>query len=141
MNANAVAAQPVAAQPESTDFWSDLSEQFNYVFFNQAPSANPTNDPSDSEDGEITGRLGAESNNSFGLTYQIVDKEKYGTLNFDYVTGSYTYTPDAVLAQPGITDYFTVTINNGTYAAAARIPRGDPAATSPVGHQCGAVAA
>ncbi|CAN5124159.1 hypothetical protein BH09ACT8_BH09ACT8_59930 [soil metagenome] len=46
----------------------------------------------------------------------VKDYPKYGDLTVDATTGKYTYTPDADLVRPGITDRFTLTVNNGATA-------------------------
>jgi hypothetical protein len=44
---------------------------------------------------------------------------KYGTVELDADTGKFVYTPHTALAEPGITDRFVVTVDNG---ARARLP-------------------
>lgn len=108
------AAVPGAnAQAESGP---DFSQRFNYIFFNQEPTADPSTGPSDSETGSIQGQLNARANNGFDLTYTITQDVKYGTLDFDDTTGTFYYTPIDELVGPGIVDQFTVEINNGTAA-------------------------
>ncbi len=40
----------------------------------------------------------------------------HGTVTFDAATGTYRYTPNAELVTPGITDRFTIRVDNGTAA-------------------------
>lgn len=108
------AAQAVITGP--TGAGADFSQRFNYIFFNQAPTANPASSPSDPENGSITGRVNGSSNNGFAVTYTITEDVRYGTLDFDYTTGAFYYTPIEELVAPGIVDQFTVTVNNGTAA-------------------------
>ncbi|TXI40124.1 MAG: hypothetical protein E6Q56_05680 [Mycobacterium sp.] len=96
---------------------ADLSRRFNYIFFNQAPTADPTTSPSNPITGFITGRVNAMSNNGFAETYTLTTNVKFGTLDFDFLTGEFEYTPNEELVDPGIVDQFTVRIDNGTAAA------------------------
>ncbi|AKK27066.1 hypothetical protein AB431_10695 [Mycobacterium sp. EPa45] len=98
---------------------SDIARQIDYTFFNKAPTANPSQGQQTGPDKTIAGALNGASNNGFGLSYSIAEMPKYGNAFVDPNTGAYSYTARKELITPGITDSFTVQIDNG---ASARLP-------------------
>lgn len=98
---------------------NDIARQIHYTFFNTAPTADPTQNEQSGENKEITGAINGVGNNGFDPTYKVATQPKYGELTLDPKTGQYTYIARDALIAPGITDQFTVTVNNGT---AARLP-------------------
>jgi hypothetical protein len=56
------------------------------------------------------------SNNGFAPVYSVTSQPRYGTVTVDSATGRYIYTPNSALVTPGITDSFTIGIDNGTHA-------------------------
>jgi hypothetical protein len=109
----AKAAATPAAEPS---VWTDLARQVGYVFFNRAPSVAPTQSWQTGAGKQIDGDLNALSNNEFDPTYSIKEYPKYGQLALDEATGKYTYTPDSDLVRPGISDRFTLAVDNGATA-------------------------
>lgn len=107
-----VAPAPVTLQTLLAGFVA----QMQYIFFNQAPTI--TVPKIATGQGFVSGTLSATSGNGQPLTYKVVKQPKYGTVTLDAVTGAYTYTPMDVLVTPGITDSFTVSVDN---AAALRL--------------------
>ncbi|AKK27068.1 hypothetical protein [Mycobacterium sp. EPa45] len=110
-------ATPKLPTPEAV--LSDIARQIQYTFFNRTPTADPTQNPQSGEDKQITGAINGAGNNGFDPTYKVTTAPKYGELTLDPTTGHYTYVARDALIAPGITDQFTVTVNNG---AAARLP-------------------
>ncbi len=96
--------------------WTELSNQLSYIFFNKAPTVAPSIWNQWGDDKHIVVEVNAHSNNGFPVTYSVKTPPKYGTLSFDDKTGQYTYTPNAEFVEPGISDSFTITVNNGTSA-------------------------
>ncbi|TGD89872.1 hypothetical protein BayCH28_04610 [Mycolicibacterium sp. CH28] len=68
---------------------------------------------------QITVSVNGQGNNGYGVSYTITAPPKYGTVVAGVTPGSFVYTANPALVQPGIVDYFTVTVNNGT---AAKLP-------------------
>jgi hypothetical protein len=99
--------------------WRDFVDQLSYIFFNQSPSLAPTVSGQSGSNKEITVKVNAVSNNGFPVTYSVKTPPKYGSLTFDETTARYKYTPNAEFVTPGISDTFTITVNNGT---AAQLP-------------------
>ncbi|MGB3483361.1 MAG: hypothetical protein WBB07_14250, partial [Mycobacterium sp.] len=105
------AAQPVTLQ----SLWVDLSRQLSYIFFNRAPSVEPVVTKGGTA-GEIYVAPNAESNNGFEVTHEVTTPPRYGTVDWDADAQRYVYTVDEKLLRPGIKDFFTITVNNGTTA-------------------------
>ncbi|MDX1889308.1 C39 family peptidase [Mycolicibacterium sp. 050158] len=104
----AIAPEPVTLQALLAGFVA----QMQYIFFNQAPTITlPTKAPTGQ--GAVSGTIAATSGNGQALTYTVVEQPKYGSVVLDAHTGAYTYTPMDVLVTPGITDSFTVSVDNG----------------------------
>lgn len=57
------------------------------------------------------------ANNAFAPTYSVSVDPRYGQVVVNQQTGEYLYTPNEALVVPGITDTFTIAVNNGTAAA------------------------
>ncbi len=95
---------------------SDIARQIEYTFFNKAPTVDPTQNAQSGPDKAVTGALNGTGNNGFDPTYTVSQQPKYGTVTLDPKTGEYTYVARDELIGPGITDEFTVTVNNGTNA-------------------------
>jgi hypothetical protein len=57
--------------------------------------------------------LDGQGNNGYGVTYTIKDGPKYGTLVAGPTPGTFVYTANDTLIAPGITDSFTITVDNG----------------------------
>ncbi|TQR82679.1 hypothetical protein D8S82_30800 [Mycobacterium hodleri] len=102
-----VAPAPVTLQTLLAGFVA----QMQYIFFNQAPTI--TVPKIATGQGFVSGTLSATSGNGQPLIYKVVKQPKYGTVSLDAATGAYTYTPMDVLVTPGITDSFTVSVDNG----------------------------
>lgn len=102
-----VAPAPVTLQTLLAGFVA----QMQYIFFNQAPTI--TVPKIATGQGFVSGTLSATSGNGQPLIYKVVKQPKYGTVSLDATTGAYTYTPMDVLVTPGITDSFTVSVDNG----------------------------
>ncbi|TGD85483.1 hypothetical protein BayCH28_20865 [Mycolicibacterium sp. CH28] len=113
----AVSTAVVSPLAALQSMWNAMASQLSYIFFNQAPTAAPSVWSQWGPNKQITVDLSAVSNNGFPVTYSIKTQPKYGTLSFDASTGRYTYTPNADFVTPGISDTFTITINNGASAA------------------------
>jgi hypothetical protein len=96
--------------------WTEFSRQLTYIFFNAAPTAAPRQ-WGNSE--QVTVELNAQSNNGFAWTSSVKTLPKYGKLEPDKATGGYKYTPNPEFVEPGISDTFTITIDNG---ASAKLP-------------------
>ncbi|QEN13094.1 hypothetical protein D3H54_07305 [Mycobacterium sp. ELW1] len=95
--------------------WSDLSRQLTYIFFNRAPSLSPQY-YNQSTAGTIRVDANGVSNNGYAVTYGVSKQPTHGTVTFDNATGRYVYTPNSELVTPGITDRFTIRVDNGTAA-------------------------
>ena len=76
----------------------------------------------------------AKSNNAFGLTYSVSVDPRYGTVTIDQETGDYFYKPEATLRVPGITDSFTIAVNNGNQGSAHRCARHGAASPARLRH-------
>ncbi|KAA0112300.1 hypothetical protein CIW47_03550 [Mycolicibacterium sp. P1-5] len=96
-----------------------IARQIHYTFFNNSPTANPTQNAQSRENKQVTGAINGAGNNGFDPTYAVTAQPTYGEVALDSATGQYTYVARNDLITPGITDQFTVTVNNG---AAARLP-------------------
>lgn len=105
-------------RPSRQSLLADITRQVEYTFFNRAPTIAPSTTVQTPAK-QVTGYLNGQSNNGFSVTYIVTQAPKYGTLFVDQATGRYTYTPDVALVEPGITDSFTITADNG---AAAQLP-------------------
>ncbi|WP_142389947.1 hypothetical protein [Mycobacterium sp. shizuoka-1] len=98
---------------------TDIGRQINYIFFNKAPTADPSQQAQAGPKKQIDGAINGSSNNGFDPTYAVTEQPKYGTVTLDPTTGEYTYVARDELIGPGINDVFTVTVSNG---AAAKLP-------------------
>ncbi len=98
---------------------NDIGRQIDYTFFNKAPTANPTQGAQAGPNKQVDGDINGSGNNGFDPTYTVTEQPKYGTVTLDPKTGVYSYVARDELINPGITDEFTVTVNNG---AAAKLP-------------------
>lgn len=109
------AAQAAAAGEKS--LWEQLVDQINYTFFNRSPSVNWFwyNPVGPNKQMRVTTDVVA--NNGFTPTYSVSVDPRYGQVVVNQQTGEYLYTPDEALVVPGITDTFTIAVNNGTAAA------------------------
>ena len=108
-------ASATVQQGGSGLFPENLGRRIGYIFFNRAPSAYAVG----SQDGpqkQVTVTVYGESNNGFGVGYTITDQPKYGTVVAGEQPGVFLYTADEALIGPGITDSFTVTVDNGAEA-------------------------
>jgi hypothetical protein len=92
--------------------WSDFADRITYTFFNRTPTAGKPTVEIQTDQGVISGEINADNNNAFALAYDLSEKPKYGEAVVDPETGEFTYTPNVALVKPGITDHFTVTIDN-----------------------------
>ncbi|WP_445169627.1 hypothetical protein ACTXG7_10090 [Mycolicibacterium sp. Dal123E01] len=110
-------ATPKLPTPQAV--FNDIARQIQYTLFNRAPTANPSRNAQSGEDKEITGAVNGVGNNGYDPTYKVTTQPKYGEVTLDPATGQYTYTARNDLITPGITDQFTVAVNNGT---AAKLP-------------------
>jgi hypothetical protein len=99
--------------------WNDFVNRLTYVFFNQSPTLAPSVWNQWGANKEITVEVNALSNNGFPVTYSVKTPPKYGTLTFDETTARYKYTPNSEFVTPGISDTFTIAVDNGT---AAQLP-------------------
>jgi len=106
-----------SATPQSV--LSDIGRQINYIFFNKAPTANPSQNAQAGPKKQIIGAVNGVTNNGYAPRYTVTEQAKYGTVTVDPNTGAFIYTPRDELIAPGITDEFTVTLSNG---AAAKLP-------------------
>jgi aldose sugar dehydrogenase len=107
------AAAPVQAAAAQSGPAS-LFQILQYTFFNQPPTANPTQSPGQSATGVVTGNLNASGPNGAPLTYTVTQNPTQGSVVMN-PDGSYTYTPTANLAnRPFGTDQFTVTIDDAS---------------------------
>ncbi|WP_052960148.1 Ig-like domain-containing protein [Mycobacterium sp. EPa45] len=115
--AAAVAAVSAHAQPATpAAVFEEIGRRLAYIFFNRAPSAGPEIGGQDGTDKQITVTVGGSANNGYGVTYTIKDQPKYGTVTAGEAPGTFVYTANQSLIQPGITDSFTVRIDNGSDA-------------------------
>jgi glucose/arabinose dehydrogenase len=106
------AAAPVQA-PAAPSGPASLLQILQYTFFNQPPTANPAQSPGQSAAAVITGNLNASGPNGAPLTYTVTQNPAQGSVVVN-PDGSYTYTPNADLANYGGTDQFTVSIDDGS---------------------------
>ncbi len=97
----------------------DITRQIQYTFFNKTPTATPSQSAQTGDDKQIAGEINGSGNNGFNPTYAVTEQPKYGTVTLDQATGHYTYVARDGLIEPGITDTFTVAVDNGT---AAKLP-------------------
>ncbi|WP_052960222.1 Ig-like domain-containing protein [Mycobacterium sp. EPa45] len=113
-----MANSTAAATPLQTlqSMWSDLSRQLTYIFFNQTPTLSPTWYLPSGSGKTIRVDANGVSNNGYAVTYGVSTQPTHGTVTFDAATGTYRYTPRDELVTPGITDRFTITVDNGTAA-------------------------
>ncbi len=104
-----LATESTAAQPIT--LWSILGSiwhQFQYTFFNSSPRLGYSRDENDQTfDGVVTGNLNVTDADGDTVTLTTKTEPKYGTLVLNQ-DGSFTYTPNPVLAVLGGTDTFTV---------------------------------
>lgn len=100
---------PASASDPLGDLLAAIFLGFQRTFFNQSPTANPTQNPGQSSLGVVTGTVGPSDPDGDPLTVTLAQEPSKGgvTVNPD---GTYTYTPSAALAATGGTDSFTVTI-------------------------------
>ncbi|APE15724.1 hypothetical protein BOH72_11340 [Mycobacterium sp. WY10] len=98
---------------------NDIGRQIDYTFFNKAPTANPTQGAQAGPNKQVDGDINGSGNNGFDPRYTVTEQPKYGTVTLDPKTGAYSYVARDELINPGITDEFTVTVNNG---ATAKLP-------------------
>jgi hypothetical protein len=111
-------SQLATAQPTQGSFLDDISRQIAYIFFNRAPGASvDVGGQSTDSSRQITVNVYGQSNNGFGVSYSIKEQPAYGELTEGDEPGTYIYTADEKLRVPGISDHFTITVNNGTQAA------------------------
>lgn len=105
-----------SAAPESPavapiTLWSILGSiwhQFQYTFFNSSPKLGYSRDENvQTFDGVVTGNLNVTDADGDTVTLTVKTAPKYGTLVLNQ-DGSFTYTPNPVLAVLGGTDTFTV---------------------------------
>lgn len=115
--ASATPTLPALPTPEAV--LNGIARQIHYTFFNNSPTADPTQNAQSGDNKQITGAINGAGNNGFDPTYAVTTQPKYGEVALDETTGHYTYVARNELITPGITDQFTVTVNNG---AAARLP-------------------
>lgn len=118
--ASALAARSASAQPAGPQaFFEEIGKQIAYIFFNRAPSVDPDVGGQAGPDKQITVKVNGEGNNGYGVSYTVKDGPRYGTVVAGSTPGSFVYTANDALIQPGIVDHFTITVNNGT---AAKLP-------------------
>ncbi|WP_240163229.1 Ig-like domain-containing protein, partial [Mycolicibacterium sphagni] len=91
---------------------NSLVSVLRYTFLNTTPTADPVQNPGQSETGVVTGNLNGGPNGA-SLTYTVTQNPVAGVaaVNAD---GTFTYSPDADLAHNGGTDKFTVTVDSGS---------------------------
>lgn len=112
-------ASAAPTPPTVQSVLTDIARQIQYTFFNKAPTVDPTQNEQSGSDKAITGALNGATNNGFNPTYSVTSGPQYGAVTLDPKSGQYTYVARDELITPGITDQFTVTVNNGT---AAKLP-------------------
>lgn len=90
-----------------------FGEILSYTFFNRSPSASPAQVPGQSVNGVVTGNLNARGTNGATMDYTVTNAPASGdvVINPD---GTYIYTPNLAAALSGVTDSFSVTVDNGT---------------------------
>lgn len=103
---------PDAPEPFTPAVWAVLAWVRRNVF-NQAPTVayNPTTTVQTGQ--TLTGNLGATDAEGDALTYKVTKGPKYGTLNIDQATGSFTYTPADIDYDAAQTDSFSVSVSDG----------------------------
>ena len=130
-------AGAAAAQPALAVLWASW-QQITRRYLNSYPSVSPGPTTS-TDDGVVTGSLGAQDADGDLVTYTVIDGPDHGTLVVQ-ANGSYTYTPDpeyahAIAAQPesAAVDTFAVLVSdddpsNGRHLHLfSRTPRPAPA--------------
>ncbi|WP_233211292.1 Ig-like domain-containing protein, partial [Mycobacterium sp. shizuoka-1] len=110
--------QTAAATPARTlaSMWNDLSRQLTYIFFNRTPTLSPAWYLPSGPGKTIRVDANGVANNGYAVTYGVSKQPTHGTVTYDNATGTYTYTPNSELVTPGITDRFTITVDNGSAA-------------------------
>ncbi|WP_237570046.1 Ig-like domain-containing protein [Mycolicibacterium lacusdiani] len=110
---------PIAASPLSPAAPGPVFEllvafyrRIDNFLFNATPTANPRQLGQTTPEGIVTGTLGASDANGDPLRYQVITQPTSGTVVVA-PDGTYVYTPKPGTAQAGITDAFTVTIDDG----------------------------
>jgi YVTN family beta-propeller protein/VCBS repeat-containing protein len=107
-----------------TDMADKALRVVTYQRGNTAPVAiaNPSVGATNPDDGAITGAVNIKDWDGDPLTYTTVSGPTRGTVSFNAVAGTYTYTPtqagrNAAAQNPGLTDTFTIraTDPNGAY--------------------------
>lgn len=88
-----------------------LYRRIDDFLFNATPTTNLRQLGQTTPDGIVTGTLGAVDANGDPLRYQVVGQPTSGTVVVAS-DGTYVYTPKPGTAQSGITDAFTVTIDD-----------------------------
>ncbi len=80
-------------------------------FFNQTPTASPSQAAQSPDTGAITGNMNVADDDSDVITYAVVSNPTKGAVSID-AAGNFVYTPDPVLAHNGLTDSFQVTVSD-----------------------------
>ena len=103
-------ASLTANAEQATPSFSDI---LSYTFFNRSPGASPAQVPGQSVNGVVTGNLNARSTNGATMDYTVTNAPASGdvVINPD---GTYTYAPKFAAALSGVTDSFSVTVDNGS---------------------------
>ena len=115
--ASSPGASAVAADSDDDRTLAErIADQLTYIFFNPRASADPDVGGASGAEKLVQIDVNAKSNNAFDPTVTVTVQPRYGTLTPGEKAGQYVYTPNTNIVIPGISDSFTVTINNGTEA-------------------------
>ena len=104
-------AQTAAPTPPATlaDLLKAFFVRWQQTYFNQTPTAAPSQHSGQSNNGAVTGTVGAGDRDGDPLTVELTKGPLKGTVVVD-ADGEYTYTPSTELAATGGTDTFTVVV-------------------------------
>jgi hypothetical protein len=99
--------------------WSQIMDQINYIFFNRSPSLGWGLYQPAGVEKSVRGVSYGQANSPFAPTYSLASDGRYGHVDINPTTGEFWYTPDPGVRVSGITDSFTIAVDNGT---AAQLP-------------------
>jgi hypothetical protein len=107
--ANPLVAAAVSPTAAPTDFVSALLSGLQRSLFNQTPTARPVQNAGQSDQGVVSGSVGAVDADGDPLDVQLATGPARGTVTVG-TDGSFVYTPSDALATSGGTDSFTVVV-------------------------------
>ena len=109
---NQTPSGPVAAST-ALNLVAAIGRELERTFFNRYPTTAPSI-TTQTDDGVVTGTLGASDPDGDRLVYTVVGSPSLGRVSIDQATGAFTYTPVVDVASYGGTDAFTVSVSDDT---------------------------